>query len=544
MVEKIETLLMLLGLVGVLSVVAERLRFPFPILLVISGLGIAFLPNLPVVKLDPELVLLIFLPPLVFSAAWNFPWEDFRANLIPIFALAVGLVLATMVGVGYAAQWLVPGMTLAAGMVLGAIVSPPDAVAANSVLKNLRVPKRLSTILEGESLINDSSGLVAYQFAVAALVTGSFSLSQAGADFVWESLGGVAFGWGVGWVVAYIHRELSDAAVQVTLTILTPYIAYLPCEHFGCSGVLAVVTAGLHLGHHAWETLSPETRLQRETIWRFIDYLLNGVVFILIGLQFPAIWAGLAGDWNPFVLILLGVGISLVVVAIRFAWIFPLALLQRLLFSAIRQQERLPWRELVAASWAGMRGVVSLAAAMALPETTSTGEPFPFRQLILFLTFFVIFVTLVFQGLTLPWLMRRLRVEEPEETYLGEARARLVLMEELVDEIEKIIATKTDEAEKASLRLWRDNYAQRAHHLQIRIESPQLQSERIFDCDMTVFPELFQKIRSRLAQMRSRGEISEEMRKRIEYDFDLEDRRLHRLIGRYARSSAPGGNSR
>lgn len=544
MVEKIETLLLLLGLVGVLSVVAERLRFPFPILLVIAGLGIAFLPNLPVVKLDPELVLIIFLPPLIFSAAWNFPWEDFRANLIPIFALAVGLVLATMVGVGYAAHWIIPGMTLATGFVLGAIVSPPDAVAANSVLKNLRVPRRLSTILEGESLINDSSGLVAYQFAVAAVVTGSFSLSQAGGDFVWESLGGVAFGWAVGWVIAYVHRGLSDSAVQVTLTILTPYIAYLPCEHFGCSSVLAVVTAGLHLGHHAWETLSPENRLQRETIWRFIDYLLNGVVFILIGLQFPAIWAGLAGDWNPAVLILLGIGVSLVVVAIRFAWIFPLALLQRILFAEVRRQERLPWRELVAASWAGMRGVVSLAAAMALPETTATGESFPFRHLILFLTFSVIFVTLVFQGLSLPWLMRKLKVEEEDETYLGEARARLALIQGLVDEIEEIIATKSDEAEKASLRLWRDNYAQRAHHLQIRIESPQLQTESIFDCDMTVFPGLFQNIRVRLAEMRSRGEISEEMRKRIEYDFDLEDRRLHRLIGRYARSSAAKSRSR
>jgi monovalent cation/hydrogen antiporter len=217
MVEKIQTLLVLLGIIGVLAVVAERVKFPFPILLVIAGLLIALFPGLPEARLDPELVFLIFLPPLLFSAAWNFPWEDFRSNFLPIFALAVGLVFVTLICVAYAASWLIPGMTLATGFVLGAIASPPDAVAATAVLKNLRIPKRLSSVLEGESLVNDASGLVAYQFAVTAVVTGSFSLLDATGDFMWMSAGGVAFGLLIGMGAAHLHRHLKDPAVAVSL---------------------------------------------------------------------------------------------------------------------------------------------------------------------------------------------------------------------------------------------------------------------------------------------------------------------------------------
>jgi monovalent cation/hydrogen antiporter len=223
-VEKIEILLVLLGVIGVLAVVAERVKFPFPVLLVIAGLLIGLAPNLPETKLDPQLIFLIFLPPLLFSAAWNFPWDDFRSNFKPIFGLAVGLVLVTIVCVAYAAHFLIPGMTLATAFVLGAIVSPPDAVAANAVLKNVRVPRRLSAILEGESLVNDASGLVAYQFAVAAVITGSFSLAHAVGDFIWMSLFGASFGLLVGIGAAHLHRHLRDPALDVTLTILTPYM--------------------------------------------------------------------------------------------------------------------------------------------------------------------------------------------------------------------------------------------------------------------------------------------------------------------------------
>lgn len=534
MVEKVETLLLLLGVLGVLAVVADRLRFPFPILLVLAGIAIAFIPRLPEIKLDPELVFILFLPPLIFSAAWNFPWEDFRANLVPIFALAVGLVFATMAAVAFAMYWLIPGMSLAVAFVLGAIVSPPDAVAANAVLKRIRIPRRLSTILEGESLVNDSSGLVAYQFAVAAVVTGTFSWSQAGADFFWQSLGGVAIGYVIGIIVTWVHRGLNDSSVEITLTILTPYIAYLLAEKVGCSGVLAVVAAGLHLGHRSWEMLTSESRIQRDMIWRFIDYLLNGTVFILIGLEFPTIIRGLMGHIPIGILILLGVGVSLVVIAVRFAWIFPLAFFQRVFLpESLGPGQSVSWNGLVVASWAGMRGVVSLAAALALPEVTASGEPFPHRHLILFLTFSVIFVTLVVQGLSLPWLVRRLRVEETEWEYQSETRARMVLIESLVEELDQLILTAPTENEKASLRLWRENYAERHRHVAQRLDSPLDDVGETVRYELAAFPKLLQHVREKLADLRRRGEISEEVRKRIEYDFDLEEQRIVRLLTRY-----------
>jgi len=534
MVEKVETLLLLLGLMGFLAVVAERVKFPFPILLVLSGVVIAFVPGLPVIKLDPEIVFIIFLPPLIFSAAWNFPWEDFRANLVPIFALAVGLVFFTMTAVAFTMHWLVPGMSLAAAFVLGAIVSPPDAVAANAVLKRVRIPKRISTILEGESLVNDSSGLVAYQFAVAAVVMGTFSWSQAGVDFFWQSLGGILIGYVLGVAITWVHRGVSDPAVEVTLTILTPYVSYLVAEQFGCSGVLAVVAAGLHLGHRAWEVLTPATRLQRDTIWRFIDYLLNGTVFILIGLQFPAIIKGLLGHIPVGMLIFLGVTISVVVIAVRFAWIFPLSFFQRVFLpDRIGPAQRVSWNGLVVASWAGMRGVVSLAAALALPEVTASGEGFPHRHLILFLTFCVIFVTLVLQGLSLPWLVRRLKVEETEWEYQSENHARKVLMEGLVEELNHFILIAPTDNEKASLSMWRDDFSERVRHIgQRETSSPDEVGETVA-YESIVFPKLIQHMRENLAKLRRQGQISEEIRRRIEYDFDLEEQRIDRLLSRF-----------
>ncbi len=529
MVEKVETLLILLGLLGGLAVVAERLRFPFPILLVIAGVVIAFIPRLPEIRLDSQLVFLIFLPPLIFSAAWNFPWEDFRANLMPIFGLAVGLVFATMTAVAFATYWLLPQwLSLAAAFVLGAIVSPPDAVSATAVLKNLRIPKRLSTVLQGESLVNDSSGLVAYQFAVAAVMTGTFSFGSASLDFLWQSAAGILIGYLVGIVVTWIHRGLSDPSVEVILTILTPYVAYLLAEQFGCSGVLAVVAAGLHLGHRSWEALTSETRLQRETIWRFIDYLLNGTVFILIGLQFPGIINSLQGRIDLWQLVFLGLAVSLVVILIRFAWIFPLALIQKIFLPAsLGPEHRLPWGEMIVASWAGMRGVVSLAAALALPED------FPHRHLVLFLTFSVIFVTLVLQGLSLPWLVRRLGVAETESEYQSEANARMTLLEKLVEELTTLMAHAPTEHEKASLNLWREHYSERLRHMHLRLDSPKDDSGQTVRFELATFPKLLQHVRQNLATLRRKGEISEEVRKRIEHDFDIEEQRVLRLLSHY-----------
>jgi monovalent cation/hydrogen antiporter len=532
MVEKIQTLLTLLGIVSVLAVVAERVKFPFPILLVVAGLLIAMCPRLPEVKLDPELVFLIFLPPLLFSAAWNFPWENFRSNFLPIFALAVGLVFATIVCVAYAANWLIPGMTLAAGFVLGAIVSPPDAVAAIAVLKNLHIPKRLSAVLEGESLVNDASGLVAYQFAVAGVVTGSFSLMDAGADFVWMSVGGSLFGLLVGMGVAYLHRRLRDPSVAVTLTLLTPYISYLPAERFGFSGVLAVVATGLHIGHRSWEALGPESRIQRESIWRLLDYVLNGVIFILIGLQFPSIIREMRIPISQMIFI--GTAISLVVIAVRFLWVFPLVYLERHFFRR-GGTNHLSLGGLVVASWAGMRGVVSLATALALPLTISTGEAFPHRHIILFLTFCVIFVTLVLQGLTLPWLVRKMKVQETDSDFRSEGQARITILEELICEIDGLAAREETQEYRESLERWSMHYQERLRNLQGRLTLAPEMNLYAANKDRDLLPKLMNQARRHLARMRRQGDISEDVRRRIEQDFDMEEQRIKRLLSRMGR---------
>jgi len=529
MFEKIETLLILLGIIGVLAVVAERLRFPYPILLVVAGLGVACLPALPEISLDPDLVFVIFLPPLIFSAAWNFPWDEFRANLLPIFSLAVWLVFLTMLCVALVAHWLVPGLTLAAAFVLGAIVAPPDAVAATAVLKNLRIPRRLHTILEGESLVNDSSALVAYQFAVAAVVTGTFSFHKAGADFLWMSAGGILLGWVMGILVERLHRHLQDPAVEITLTIMTPYLAYLPAEKLGVSGVLAVVAAGLHIGHRSWEALSPESRLQRDAIWRFLDYLLNGMVFILIGLQIPSVIRGIEGlpIWQ---LGLVAVVISLVVIGVRFLWIFPMTYIEHrwiLRDHGTAAAPRKGW--LVVASWAGMRGVVSLATAMALPLTTHTGAVFPRRHVIIFLTFSVICATLVLQGLTLPWVVRKLKVEETDAEYESESEARVLMIEEMIREIDKEIVRQDAEADRDALRIWRGHYEDRLNRMKERFE--QKPDELVLAHEQEIFPRLMEHARRYLANLRRKGKISEEVHKRIQYDFDLEEQRIRRMLG-------------
>lgn len=532
--EKLHVVLFLLGAVGVLAVLAERFKFPFPIFLVFGGVFIGLWPGLPDVKVDPELVFLIFLPPLLFSAAWNFPWDEFRANLTPIFALAVGLVFATIIGVAFAATWLIPGMTLATGFVLGAIVSPPDAVSANAVLKNLRVPRRITTVLEGESLVNDSSGLVAYQFAVAAVVTGTFSLRAASVDFVWMSLGGILLGWFVGIVAERLHRRLKEPAVEITLTIMTPYIAYLTAEKLGLSGVLSVVAAGLYVGHRSWEVLKPESRLHRDAIWKFLDYFLNGTVFILIGLQFPSILRQVEGEGVSLGLVVFyGALISLVVIAIRFLFVFPMSWIdRRFLRRAKDPGEYLGWGGLVVVSWAGMRGVVSLAAALALPLTVAGGEAFPHRHVILCLTFAVIFVTLVLQGLSLPWMARKLKVIEPED-YQTEADARMEMLRDVINEINREIAGGVTPQEKESLELWRGHYEDRLMRIRRRFEmSHNLQAEMLAR-ERAIYPRLMKHARQHLTRMRDEGKISEEVRRKIEYDFDMEEQRLHRVFSQY-----------
>ncbi|MGH7994563.1 MAG: Na+/H+ antiporter, partial [Limisphaerales bacterium] len=417
----------LLLAVAVLALLARRFHIPYPIFFVIGGLLIGLVPGLPRVRLDPELVFLFFLPPLLFPAALFTSWRDFRANLRPISLLAIGLVLFTTATVAWLALHFFH-LPLAVGFVLGAIISPPDAIAATAIAERLNVPRRIVTVLEGESLVNDATALVAYRFAVVAVATGSFSLARAGGQFLIVGLGGILAGLAVGWLAAKFHQRVDDAPVEITFSLLTPFAAYLLAEHLGVSGVLAVVTAGLYLGRRAPELLSSRTRLQAGPVWDMMEFLLNGFVFILIGLQLPEVLRVLSdrADYSTGELVWYALVISLAVVLIRILWVFPASYLPRLLFKHIRQKDPYPsWRHVTIVAWTGMRGVVSLAAALALPLTIRGGGPFPDRDLILFLTFIVILATLVVQGLSLPVLIRWLGIKDDGSAAREEREARL-----------------------------------------------------------------------------------------------------------------------
>lgn len=405
--QLLEIVLFLLMCAAVLGWLARRLRFPYPIALVIGGGALGFVPNLPELPFDPQLILVLVLPPILYQAALLTSWRDFRANLRPIGLLAIGLVIATTLAVGATLKWLVPEIPWAAAFVLGAIVSPPDAVAATAILSRLSVPRRVVTILEGESLVNDASGLVIYKFAVAAVMTGVFSLWDASLQFGGVALGGIAIGAGIAVLFVAIHRRLGDTMMEVLATLATPYVAYILSESMHVSGVLAVVTAGLVRGRYAPAIVSAEMRIVARSAWNLQVFLLNSLIFILIGLQLSEIVDRMDPS-SILPLVLDGALVSLVAILVRFAWIHPAAWIERALSGT--RADAMPEKQLVIMSWCGMRGIVSLAAALALPLTLPNGDAFPQRDLIVFLTFVVIFATLVLQGLTLSPLIRWLKV--------------------------------------------------------------------------------------------------------------------------------------
>src|SRR6266487_3345630 len=408
------TISLLLGLlvaIVVLATLATRLRIPYAILLVLSGLLLGFVPGLPRIELDPELILVLFLPPLIYSSAWLTDGREFRANLRPILQLSLGLVLVTTIVIAVVAHTMA-GLSWPVAFVLGAVVSPTDAVAASATAKVLGLPRRIVTIIEGESMVNDATGLVVYRFAVMAVVTGSFSLWQAGLQSVVVSLGGLVIGLVIAWPVAWLHRHLDDAPIEITITLLTPYAAYLLADALQVSGVLAVLSAGLYLSRQSSRFFSSNTRLQANAVWNVLVFLLNGVVFLLIGLQLRSILDALASR-APLSLLWDALLVSLTVIVIRVAWVVPAAFPSHLLRRYLGPREGPPaWRNVLIVAWTGMRGGVSLAAALALPLTIAGGGLFPERDLVIFLTFCVILATLVGQGLSLTPLIKLLRLRE------------------------------------------------------------------------------------------------------------------------------------
>jgi Na+/H+ antiporter len=518
-------LLLLMVAVAGLSILARPLGVPYPILLVLGGLVLGFVPGLPAVELSPELVLVLFLPPLLYVAAFFSSLRDLRADLRAISLSAVGLVLVTMGAVAVTAHALVDGLSWGAAFTLGAIVSPTDALAATAVARRLGVPRRLVTVLEGESLINDATALVAYRIALATAVGGSFVLWEAGLRFVAGVVGGVAVGLIVGWLVAVIRRRLEDPPAEIVVSVVTGYAAYLPAERLGVSGVLAAVTAGLFIGWRAPELASPTTRLLAFSFWEIVVYLLNAVLFILVGLQLRPILDQVSGR-SAATLLGLAALVSAVVIAARIAWVFTVPYLVRALDRRPSQvARRVGARQRLVSGWSGMRGAVSLAAALALPLETRTGQPFPERDLIIFVTFGVIFTTLVVQGLTLPALIRRLGVhddggEEREEAQarLGAADAALARLEELAGEE----WTRDDTVERL-----RGLYQFRRRRIKTRagiVEDDDSQDRSL--AYQRLVRELLEAQRRAIIRLRNQGVISDGVMHRLERELDLEDSRL------------------
>jgi len=521
--QEIATVIILLAVVTALAEITDKVRIPYPILLVVAGIAIGFIPGLSTIHMDPEVVFLVFLPPVLYAAAWSTSWPDFKAAKRPITLLAIGCVIFTTCAVAWVAQMVIPGFGWAEGFVLGAIISPPDAVAATAATRGLTLPKRVITILEGESLVNDATGLIAYRFAVLAVGTGAFKLWEAGLQFVVVAVAGILIGLITGWIFKWIHRITPDnPTTDTTLTFLAPFIAYLSAEALHVSSVLAVVTAGLFLSWNSSEIFSQQTRLQANSSWNTVLFILNGTIFILIGLQLPEIVQGIGAEsfwaWKYAAYICGAVIIG------RIIWVYPGTYIPRLLSKRIRKTEPTPDPRLVTiVAWSGMRGVVSLAAALALPLTIHNGaDPFPHRNLIIFLTFCVIFSTLVLQGLTLRPLIRLLGIESDGTDHKDEHKARLVLASSIIEHIEETYSLAlSDEV----LNQVKAKYEIRIQQLQ-KDPSRQKLDEKQIEEFFRIQRELLQKERADLIRLRREGKISDEALRKIEYELDLEETRL------------------
>jgi CPA1 family monovalent cation:H+ antiporter len=511
---------------AVLNALANWLQVPYPIPLVLGGLLLGLVPGIPHIQMQPDLVLLVFLPPLLYASAFFADLRALRADARPIALQAVGLVLATAAAVAVIGHELI-GLSWAMAFALGAIVSPTDPAAATAIMRRVGAPRRLVNILEGESLFNDATALVAYKVAVAAAIGESVSAGDTVVEFFTEAAGGIAIGLAVGWVIAAVRQRVTDINTELTISLFSAYGAFVPASQLGVSGVLAVVACGVYLGVRAPEIASPESRMQAYGLWSTLQFLLNAALFILIGLQLPAIVDGLrgrpAGDVIGY-----AAAVCAAVIVVRIVWNFAVTSLIRLIDRRASQRERrAPWQNRFIGSWAGMRGAVSLAAALALPLHTHGGAPLPGRELIQFITFALILVTVVVQGLSLPWLIRRLGVVEDgtlEER--EELRARLVIARAALDRVAEL------EAEEWT----RDGTVERVRRLyEFRQRRFKIRAGKIEDEDgleegsllyQRMMHEIFSAQRHALVGLRDSSEISSEVMRRVERELDLEESRL------------------
>ena len=530
MLPTIQLLVLLLVVIAAVAFLAARLQIPLAILLVLTGVGLALVPGLPSVELAPQFVLLLVLPPIIYSSAVAMSWREFRFNLRPISLLAIGCVTFTMLAVAAASHWLF-GFAWPVGFTLGAIVSPPDPVAPLAIARRMQLPRRLAVILEGEGLANDAAALILYRFAVVAASVGTFSFGRAVGMFAAILAGEVLWGIGVGWVMLRLRRWVGNTRIEITLSILTPFLAYWPPEYLGGSGVLATVTTGLYISWNGLRLISPATRLQGIFFWEFLIYLIEGMVFLLTGLQARKLIVGISG-YSIIDLAISAIVVSAVVIIARFVWMYPATYLPRWIIPAIRRKDPSPpWQWPTALAFTGVRGIVSLAAALAIPFTTGSGEPFPQRDLILFLTFSVILVTLVGQGLVLPTVIRSLGLAHAgrRERHVDreeELAARRLAIEAAIERLDQLAGER--ELSDDIVRPLRARYRDRLNHIEHRSDHHRRREEHAERDDEIEF-QLIEAERRTINDRYRRGQLKDEARRRVERELDLRDALLTNL---------------
>jgi Na+/H+ antiporter len=517
-----ELILALLIAVAALVTIARGIGIAYPIFLVIGGLLLGLVPGMPRIEIEPNVIFLIVLPPLLYIAAYFTPVRNLHANLGTISSLAVGLVFATALAVAVVVRALIPGIPWSVAIALGAIVAPPDAIAATAIASRLGLPRQIVTILEGESLLNDATALTIYSIAVATAAGGAFSPTTAFTTFVAALLGGCAIGLAVGWVIAQIRVRIEDTPVEMTISLLTPYAAYLPAERLGVSGVIATVAAGLYLGHRGSRLMGADARLTGRAVWETITFLLNGFVFIVMGLEVPRLFRALTPS---LALQLVGIGIvvSIVLVLVRALFIFGTVFLPQLVRG--RQDTQWPFACSFVLSWAGMRGVVSLAAALALPITLPAGGPFPAREALIIVTLTVIAFTLLGQGLSLPWLIRHLHLGGDAGLREEEASARQRLVDAATRRIDQLYPVWP--GHRPLLDQLRDTYRHRSEHIEKQLDpSAADDGDRELIEHREIQRTVIDSEREALTRLRAEGEVSDEVLRNLERELDLEERRM------------------
>lgn len=522
----LETIIIMLLITCLLAMVAKRANVPFSTMVLLGGVALGSVPGISGLQIAPEAMLMIFLPPLLFEAAYFTSLRDFRRNLRSILQLAIGLVFITGLAVAWMFRYLVPDASWALGFVLGAIISPPDVVAATSVIKKMRVPKRISTILEGESLVNDAMGLVMYKFAVAAVLTSQFSFADASGQFLWLVASGVAIGLAVGVLFIRLFPYIRDLPIEILSTVVVAYLSYLLAEEVHGSGVLAVVTAGLYVGWHSPSMFTSRFRMPAEAVWHMLTFVFSAIVFILIGMQIPSL-ADRLSVYEPEFLAKSAALVCGTVVLIRFIYVFVVGYGTRWLFPSVRAQDlHLPWQNVFLIGYMGMRGVVSLATALAVPMVIMNGAPFPHRDFLLFLALSVIVFTLVVQGMALPWLLRRLTLTYDHKILHEEWYARVSAARRAMQKILELEAS--GKAHAPALMRIKSHYAERLESLGDGPNTPLHPTEvatttehPILQAENRIWQEVLSTERESLISLRRAFEIGDDVMHDIIREIDL-----------------------